>query len=376
MKFPSDVPTLTDGTVTLRAHRIEDAEAVYEQCQDPLSQEWTTVPVPYDRDDAKRFVREIVPGGWHDDTEWSFAVEACDDDGVPRFGGTVSLRNEQEGRAEVAFGSHPWVRGRGVMARALELLLAWGFEERGLRTVIWWANRGNWASRKLAWRLGFSFDGELRQWLPQRGELRDGWVGVLLAGDERVPRGPWYDVPRIVGDRVVLRAHRPDDVPRIVEAGADARAHHWLSLPSPYTEETARAFLASGLERRATGKEIRWVVADPGSDELLANITLTRIKPGEDAEIGYWTHPDARGRGVMTEATRLVVRHAFIPVEDGGMGLHRVGIEAAEGNAASRHVIAANGFTETGRKRRDHRLGDGSLTDTITYDLLVSEWAG
>ena len=55
--------------------------------------------------------------------------------------------------------SHPWARGRGVMERALRLLLEWGFAERDLQTVIWLARRGNWASRRLAWRLGFSFDG-------------------------------------------------------------------------------------------------------------------------------------------------------------------------------------------------------------------------
>jgi len=41
------IPTLTDGTVTLRAHREDDAEGAFEQCQDPVSQQWTTVPLPY-----------------------------------------------------------------------------------------------------------------------------------------------------------------------------------------------------------------------------------------------------------------------------------------------------------------------------------------
>jgi len=40
------IPTLTDGTVTLRAHREDDAEGAFEQCQDPVSQQWTTVPLP------------------------------------------------------------------------------------------------------------------------------------------------------------------------------------------------------------------------------------------------------------------------------------------------------------------------------------------
>src|SRR5919112_2237491 len=82
------VPTLTDGVVTLRAHRADDAPGAYEQSQDPASQRWTTVPVPYTRADARTFVGEIMPGGWADDSEWGFAIEA---DG--RYAGTVSLRD-------------------------------------------------------------------------------------------------------------------------------------------------------------------------------------------------------------------------------------------------------------------------------------------
>ena len=159
------VPRLSDGVVTLRAHTEDDVERIVEQCVDPLSIAWTIVPVPYTRDDAKRFVRHAMPGGWETDQEWGFAVEH-----EGRFAGTVSLRNRDEGRAEVAYGSHPDARGRGVMARALRLLLAWGFAPeaeggRGLETVVWLANRGNWASRRLAWSVGFTFDGTLRGWL-------------------------------------------------------------------------------------------------------------------------------------------------------------------------------------------------------------------
>src|SRR4029079_2374934 len=40
------IPTLTDGTVTLRAHREDDAEGAFEQCQDAVSQQCATVPLP------------------------------------------------------------------------------------------------------------------------------------------------------------------------------------------------------------------------------------------------------------------------------------------------------------------------------------------
>ena len=376
MRFPADVPVLTDGEVVLRAHTAADAEGVYEQCNDPVSRRWTTVPVPYGRDDAAGFVGSRIPAGWAAG-QWRFAVEARDQDGTPRFCGTVELRDEGDGRAEIAYGAHPWARGRGIMHRALELLLAWGFEEQRLRTVIWWANTGNWASRRTAWRLGFTVDATLERWLPQRGELLDAWVGVLHADDERRPRTPWLDVPRIVGDRVALRAFRGEDVPRIVEACSDERTAHWLwRMPQPYTPADAEAYLASRSEQLASGSGLTWAVADPCTDELLASIALFDLQPGRDAEIGYWTHPEARGRGVMTEACGLVVRHAFTPEEIGGLGLFRLAIGAAEGNTASHRVIAANGFVPAGRERRAIRLGDGSVVDSLGYDLLAEEHAG
>ena len=185
MTFPGSIPTLTDGPVVLRAHRPSDAERCLEQCLDEESVRWTTVPTPYSLADAHEFIGSHARA-WLEDTEWGFAVEV-----EGRYAGTVSLRNEGPGRAEIAYGSHPDVRGTGAMERALRLLLTWGFEARALDTVIWWAHAGNWASRKLAWRLGFSYDGCVRQWLTQRGELRDGWVGTLLAGEPLQPREDW-----------------------------------------------------------------------------------------------------------------------------------------------------------------------------------------
>jgi RimJ/RimL family protein N-acetyltransferase len=76
----------------------------------------------------------------------------------------------------------------------------------------------------------------------------------------------------------------------------------------------------------------------------------------------------------MTEAVGLVLRHAFVDDEDGGLGLARLQVLHAPGNEGSRRVIARNGFVETGRPRRDHRIGDGSLADSVGYDLLREEW--
>ncbi len=375
MTFPRDVPRLTDGVVTLRAHTADDVQALYEQATDAVMLRWTTVPDPSTLETAREFATQVIPDGWRADREWQFAVDAPGDDGAARFLGSVSLCNEGLGRAEISFGAHPWARGRGYVVRALELLLAWGFEEKQLRTVLWRANRGNWASRKLAWRLGFSFDGTMRQWLPQRGELYDGWVGTLLAGEPRLPRHRWYDVPRITGRDVLLRELRESDVPRIVEACSDERTTYWLTqMPVPYTDADALDWLEQMRGLRATGAGIAWAVAGPEDDRLLGAMNVFDVSTDEgSAEVGYWLHPDARGRGLATEATALLVRHCFVPEEDGGLGLRRVRAFTADGNTASSRVLTANGLVPTGRHREAKRLRDGRYVDLLHYDLLAVE---
>ena len=86
------------------------------------------------------------------------------------------------------------------MERACRLLLEWGFGTQQVRTVVWRAHVGNWPSRRLAWRLGFSFDGTVRQYLVAAAAmLVDGWTGTLLATDDRQPRGAVAGVPRARG---------------------------------------------------------------------------------------------------------------------------------------------------------------------------------
>ena len=266
MTFPDQVPTLSDGDVTLRAHRLEDVDAIVEQCTDAVSIRWTTVPIGYTADMARSFVTQSIPAGWEDGSEWSFAIEATHPDGERRFSGSLSLRDEGDRRAEIAFGAHPAVRGRGVMTTAVRLLLDWGFETLDLETVLWLAARGNVGSRRVAWRAGFTFGGTMSRWLNHRGEHLDAWVATLHRDDPRQPATTWYDARALTGSTVVLRPHRDDDIDRIVEACNDPTTSYWLSfLPTPFTREDASAYLLRSVEGASRGDLVQWAMADPGA---------------------------------------------------------------------------------------------------------------
>jgi RimJ/RimL family protein N-acetyltransferase len=118
---------------------------------------------------------------------------------------------------------------------------------------------------------------------------------------------------------------------------------------------------------------VTWAVADPQSDALLGTIDVFDVRPGRDAEMGYWLHADGRGRGLAPRMCRLALRHAFVPEADGGLGLGRVRAVAAEGNTASRRVLEQSGLQQMGRERRLVLTRSG-LADGAVYDILAEDF--
>jgi RimJ/RimL family protein N-acetyltransferase len=343
-------------------------------------QRWTTVPSPYERRHAEEYVASR-PAEWAAGRRHSFAV----DDADGRYAGTVDLRPDGAA-ASVGYGLGPWARGRGLSSRALRLLLEWGFATLGVDVMHWHAVVGNWPSRRVAWAAGFRVDGVVRGLLAERpgadgGPPRrlDGWVGSLRRGEPTAPAHAWHTPPALTDGHAVLRLHRPQDVPRMVEACSDALTLRWLpALPSPYTTVNALAHLEEIQAHHADGVATYWAVGRPDDDTLAGEIGLFGLSPdgvSRSAEIGYWTHPDARGRGLTTSAVRLVVRHALLPLDVGGLGIQRLLLRAAEGNVASRRVALRVGLHECGRDRGVELLRDGTVTDLVRYDAVAPDLA-
>ena len=170
-------PELTDAPdLLLRLPLPADVDDIVAQCRDPDFQRWTTVPVPYHESGAQSFLQRVAEGWRANVAAFAIAYQG-------RFSGSVDLRFDGLGGAEVGFGLAPWARGRGVMTRALRLVLAWGFELAGIEVVYWRAQVGNWASRRVAGRCGFRMEGTVRGLLEQRGERRDAWIGSVRRGE-------------------------------------------------------------------------------------------------------------------------------------------------------------------------------------------------
>lgn len=177
---------LQSERLVLRAPDADDVDTLTRLCQDPDVQRWTTVPSPYVREDAARFVAEIVAPGWAAGTaqEWGIRVDG-------RLVGMVGLTRIGDGEAELGYWLAPHVRGRGLMSEAVALVLDHGFRTLPIQRVEWHAVVGNVASAAVARRAGFRFEGMARLGCVQRGCRVDDWQAGLLATDPREPAEGW-----------------------------------------------------------------------------------------------------------------------------------------------------------------------------------------
>lgn len=85
------------------------------------------------------------------------------------------------------------------------------------------------------------------------------------------------------------------------------------------------------------------------------------------AELGVWTLPGSRSRGLATAAVGSVVRFGF-----GGLGLHRIAYRWGDGNAASGRLAARSGFVPEG-VLREAWIVDGERRDVHLAARLATD---
>ena len=157
-------------------------------------------------------------------------------------------------------------------------------------------------------------------------------------------------VPELTDGVVRLRAHRPDDAPRIVEQSRDPESMRWTTVPRPYGIPDAHAFLEHIEQEWNTPGGLRfWAVTDAEDPEgrYLGTVDL-RPRGGGSAETGFGLHPEGRGSGFMAGALRLACRWWFT---EGGVRVHWL---AVRGNFPSWRVAWACGFTHHGTTPQAH----------------------
>ena len=180
-----------------------------------------------------------------------------------------------------------------------------------------------------------------------------------------------------VGERVALRYPTDEDRDAFVALRRASREHlePWEPIPPSGLDLYSPEAFDREIACACTDREQRWLVCELGSGAIMGRIALGCIERGPfmNGRFGYWMGARYAGQGFMTEALTLAVAHALAPIEDGGLGLHRVCANIVPRNTASRKLLERVGFVKEGYSERYLQIR-GVWEDHERWALTAEGW--
>jgi ribosomal-protein-serine acetyltransferase len=182
------------------------------------------------------------------------------------------------------------------------------------------------------------------------------------------PFGPPSEIK--ASEDIVLKKLRPETSPVLFDAINSNRDHlrEWL----PFVDQTWKVsdteiFVRSVLGDQGAKKDLIYEIWF--RSEFAGLIALKEIdRWNKKTELGYWIIPQFEGKGIITDACRLLIDMAF-----GTLGMNRIQIKAGVGNARSLRVAERLNFRFEGIERSGEKLNKRYI-DLATYSMLRKEW--
>jgi len=172
--------------------------------------------------------------------------------------------------------------------------------------------------------------------------------------------------PTLTTERLVLRPFVPTDAAEVQRlAGAREIAANTLTIPHPYPDGVAEAWIASHAPAHAEGKLAVFAVTQRHDGALVGAIGLDITTADRRAELGYWVGVPWWNRGYATEGARAVVGYGF-----GVLGLHRIMARHFLTNPSSGRVLEKLAMQREGVLRH-HVLKWGVFEDLAVYGVLA-----
>jgi RimJ/RimL family protein N-acetyltransferase len=183
LQFPS--PPLAGAGFVLRPLGESDYEAAWASREHPETVEWVNA-LP--EADGERMIR-LVESSRHAGRLLHFAI-ADDEHGGYLGEILLFLRTPEAGEVgigEIAYVVAPAARGRGFASAAVRALSVWAFHELRLERLQLSIRPDNVASRRVADKAGYAYEGTLRSSKLIRGRRVDAALYSLLPNETSSP---------------------------------------------------------------------------------------------------------------------------------------------------------------------------------------------
>lgn len=179
-----------------------------------------------------------------------------------------------------------------------------------------------------------------------------------------------YRPPTLTTARLVLRGFEPSDEDAVFAYASDAETTRYMLWERHRSRDDTRAFLDDYLAiAYAAGVHEYAICLREEPARVVGSIGLRKDAAHQTGELGYILHRDHWGKGLVVEAARALIDHAFERER-----LERIEVVAFAENARSRRVPEKLGFAFEGIARAALRVR-GERRDLARYGLLAAERA-
>lgn len=190
-----------------------------------------------------------------------------------------------------------------------------------------------------------------------------------------VPTTDFATKPTLTGSRVVLRPFTPVDVdamgpvladPDVIRFTGSAHSTAEVDAARPVLDDATRRWYETRAEQT---DRLDLAIVDRATDRCVGEAVLNDWEPAnQSCNFRILIGPEGRDRGLGSEATRLVLDHAFTTTD-----LYRIELGVYAFNPRARRVYERAGFVVEGF-RRAGLVFDGERVDEVTMSVLRPEW--
>lgn len=180
----------------------------------------------------------------------------------------------------------------------------------------------------------------------------------------------WGDhVPRLSGERVVLRPVDESDAAALLATFGDPEVVRYWSRPPLPDLAAAAALLDDIQEDFFRRRNFHWGITDAATGELIGTCMLGALSfRHRRAEVGLVLRRDRWGQGLAAQALAVLFAFCF-----DRLGLHRLEADVDPDNLRSLRLLEKLGFQREGHLRqRWHTYGQPR--DGIVLGLLRPDW--
>ena len=168
--------------------------------------------------------------------------------------------------------------------------------------------------------------------------------------------------------RLLLRHITPADVNEIFALRSNADVMKYVPRPLCTKPDDAMDLINMMEKKLETNEGINWAITLKGDNTLIGFIGHYQIKwEYFRSEIGYILSPEFQGKGIVTEAIKLIVDYGF-----NDMNMHSLEAVIDPENAASARVLEKNNFIKEAHFK-ENEFFDGKFIDSVFYSLLETK---